>query len=194
LSSAFGYGTPAYLRYNEAATLDPSPLLADVAVRAPARPIGGTVRHEAKVQETTRQQFQRTRSGRSLCSGKRSAHSKTKSPRQGLSQRRPHRPNRRCRTQRPSRRQSKFGCSNPGVGAASPPKLRGVACDVGGEDAIDEPTRPTGVDRFYTFREPCNALVIECTMQASMHVHSSSSWCTVHPIQAPLIMIVPAYC
>jgi hypothetical protein len=26
LSSAFGYGTPAYLRYNEAATLDPSPL------------------------------------------------------------------------------------------------------------------------------------------------------------------------
>jgi hypothetical protein len=56
LSSAFGYGTPAYLRYNEAATLDPSPLLADVAVRAPVRPIGGTVRHEAKVQET-RQQF-----------------------------------------------------------------------------------------------------------------------------------------
>jgi hypothetical protein len=56
LSSAFGYGNPAYLRYNEAATLDPSPLLADVAVRAPARPIGGTVRHEAKVQET-RQQF-----------------------------------------------------------------------------------------------------------------------------------------
>jgi hypothetical protein len=56
LSSAFGYGTPAYLRYNEAATLDPSPLLADVAVRAPARPIGGTVRHETKVQET-RQQF-----------------------------------------------------------------------------------------------------------------------------------------
>jgi hypothetical protein len=30
--------------------------LADVAVRAPARPTGGTVRHEAKVQET-RQQF-----------------------------------------------------------------------------------------------------------------------------------------
>lgn len=56
LSSAFGYGTPAYLRYNEAATLDPSPLLADVAVRAPPRPIGGAVRHEAKVQET-RQQF-----------------------------------------------------------------------------------------------------------------------------------------
>jgi hypothetical protein len=56
LSSAFGYGTPTYLQYNEAATLDPSPLLADVAGRAPARPIGGAVRHEAKVRET-RQQF-----------------------------------------------------------------------------------------------------------------------------------------
>ena len=56
LSSAFGYGTPASLRYNQAATLDPSPLLTNVAVRAPARPVGGSVRHEAKVQET-RQQF-----------------------------------------------------------------------------------------------------------------------------------------
>jgi hypothetical protein len=54
LSSAFGYGTPAYLRYNDAATLDPSPLLTTVAVRAPAK--AGPVRHEAKVQET-RQQF-----------------------------------------------------------------------------------------------------------------------------------------
>jgi hypothetical protein len=56
LASAFGYGTPAYLRYNEAATLDPSPLLTSVAVRAPARTVGGSVRHEAKVEET-RQQF-----------------------------------------------------------------------------------------------------------------------------------------
>jgi hypothetical protein len=56
LASAFGYGTPAYMRYNEAATLDPSPLLTNVAVRAPARPVGGSVQHEAKVQET-RQQF-----------------------------------------------------------------------------------------------------------------------------------------
>src|SRR5437764_14916893 len=56
LSSAFGYGTPAYLRYNGAAALDPSPILADVAVRAPARPVGGPARHETKVQET-RQQF-----------------------------------------------------------------------------------------------------------------------------------------
>jgi hypothetical protein len=55
LSSAFGYGTPAYLRHNEAATLDPSPLLADVAVRAPARSVGAPARHEAKVQETRRQ-------------------------------------------------------------------------------------------------------------------------------------------
>jgi hypothetical protein len=56
LASAFGYGTPAYLQYNEAATLDPSPLLTSVAVRAPARPMGGSVRQEPKVQET-RQQF-----------------------------------------------------------------------------------------------------------------------------------------
>src|SRR5271165_5367617 len=56
LSSAFGYGTPAYLRYNEAATLDPSPLLTSVAVRAPAKAVSGPARHEAKVQEA-RQQF-----------------------------------------------------------------------------------------------------------------------------------------
>jgi hypothetical protein len=52
LSSAFGYGTPAYLRYNEAATLDPSPLLTSVAVRTPAKAVGGPARHVAKVQET----------------------------------------------------------------------------------------------------------------------------------------------
>jgi hypothetical protein len=57
LSSAFGYGTPAYLRYNEAATLDPSPLLANVAVGASVSlPLGGPTRRDAKVQET-RQQF-----------------------------------------------------------------------------------------------------------------------------------------
>ena len=55
LSSAFGYGTPAYLRYNEAATLDPSPLLTNVVVRTPGKAIGGAVRHEAKVQETHQQ-------------------------------------------------------------------------------------------------------------------------------------------
>jgi hypothetical protein len=56
LSSAFGYGTPAYLRYNEAATLDPSPLLANVTVRAPVSSSSGPTRRDAKVQET-RQQF-----------------------------------------------------------------------------------------------------------------------------------------
>jgi hypothetical protein len=56
LSSAFGYGTPAYLRHNEAATLDPSPLLTTITVGNPAKPIGGPIRNEAKVQET-RQQF-----------------------------------------------------------------------------------------------------------------------------------------
>jgi hypothetical protein len=56
LSSAFGYGTPAYLQYNEAATLDPSSLLTTVTAGNPARPIGGPIRNEAKVQET-RQQF-----------------------------------------------------------------------------------------------------------------------------------------
>jgi hypothetical protein len=55
LSSAFGYGTPAYLQYNEAATLDPSPLLTTITVGNPARPVGGPIRHEAKVQETLRQ-------------------------------------------------------------------------------------------------------------------------------------------
>jgi hypothetical protein len=57
LSSAFGYGTPAYLRYNEAATLDPSPLLTSAAVRAAvSRPVGGPARHDTKVQEA-RQHF-----------------------------------------------------------------------------------------------------------------------------------------
>jgi hypothetical protein len=60
LSSAFGYGTPAYLRFNEAATLDPSPLLANIAIRTQAKAVGGPVRHEAKVQET-RQQFSQNR-------------------------------------------------------------------------------------------------------------------------------------
>jgi hypothetical protein len=56
LSSAFGYGTPTYLRYTEAATLDPSSLLTSLAVRAPAKAVGGPARHDAKVQET-RQHF-----------------------------------------------------------------------------------------------------------------------------------------
>jgi hypothetical protein len=34
LSSAFGYGTPAYLRYNQAATLDPDPLVTNATLRS----------------------------------------------------------------------------------------------------------------------------------------------------------------
>ena len=57
LSSAFGYGTPAYLRYNAAAVLDPSPILTNVTARAPVSPSsGGPMRRDAKVQET-RQQY-----------------------------------------------------------------------------------------------------------------------------------------
>src|ERR1700730_14417063 len=42
LSSAFGYGTPAYMRYNQAATLDPGPLITKATPRSPApRPVGG---------------------------------------------------------------------------------------------------------------------------------------------------------
>jgi hypothetical protein len=54
LSSAFGYGTSAYLRYNQAATLDPDPLVTN-ATRSPVlRPVGGPGRHDAKAQEVRR--------------------------------------------------------------------------------------------------------------------------------------------
>jgi hypothetical protein len=62
LSSAFGYGTPAYLRYNQAATVDPSPLLTNATLRSPVlRPVGGPSvgepgRHDAKAHEA-RQHF-----------------------------------------------------------------------------------------------------------------------------------------
>jgi hypothetical protein len=57
LSSAFGYGTPAYLRYNQAAILDPSPLLTNATARSSVLPpIGGSARTEVKSQET-RQHF-----------------------------------------------------------------------------------------------------------------------------------------
>ena len=57
LSSAFGYGTAAYLRYNQAATLDPSPLLTNATLRSPVMPpvggpsVGGPRRDDAKAQE-----------------------------------------------------------------------------------------------------------------------------------------------
>src|SRR3974377_1592457 len=52
LSSAFGYGTPAYLRYNTAAALTPSPLVTNATLRSSAAP----ARHNAKVHEV-RQNF-----------------------------------------------------------------------------------------------------------------------------------------
>jgi hypothetical protein len=57
LSLAFGYGTSAYLRYNQAATLDPDPLVTN-ATRSPVlRPVGGGPgRHDAKAHEV-RQNF-----------------------------------------------------------------------------------------------------------------------------------------
>jgi hypothetical protein len=58
LSSAFGYGTPAYLRYNQAATLDPDPLITNATLRSPVlRPVGGPGRHDAKAHEARRQHF-----------------------------------------------------------------------------------------------------------------------------------------
>src|SRR5215831_3192630 len=48
LSSAFGYGTSTYLRYNQAAILDPSPLLANATVRSAVPPVGGSARNVAK--------------------------------------------------------------------------------------------------------------------------------------------------
>jgi hypothetical protein len=54
LASAFGYGTPAYLRYNQAATLDLDPLITK-ATRSPVlRPVGGPQRGDAKAHEVSR--------------------------------------------------------------------------------------------------------------------------------------------
>jgi hypothetical protein len=55
LSSAFGYGTPAYLRYNQAATLDLDPLVTNATLRSPVlRPVGGPQRDDAKAHEARR--------------------------------------------------------------------------------------------------------------------------------------------
>ena len=52
LSSAFGYGTPAYMQYNQAATLDPGPLITNVALHGTVlRPVRAPGRHEAQAQE-----------------------------------------------------------------------------------------------------------------------------------------------
>ena len=52
LSSAFGYGTPAYMRHNQAATLDTGPLITNAALHSPVlHPVGGPGRHDAQAQE-----------------------------------------------------------------------------------------------------------------------------------------------
>jgi hypothetical protein len=57
LSSAFGNGTPAYMRFNQAAALDAGPLVPNATLRSPdPRPVGGLGRHELQVQEA-RQYF-----------------------------------------------------------------------------------------------------------------------------------------
>jgi hypothetical protein len=57
LSSAFGNGTPAYMRYNLAATLDAGPLITDATLRSSVpRPVGGPRGHDLQVQEA-RQYF-----------------------------------------------------------------------------------------------------------------------------------------
>jgi hypothetical protein len=57
LSLAFGYGTPAYMRYNQAATLDPGALISNATLRSPVlRPVGGPGRHDKQVEEA-RQYF-----------------------------------------------------------------------------------------------------------------------------------------
>jgi hypothetical protein len=61
LSSAFGYGTPAYMRYNQAATLDPGALISNATLRSPVlRPVGGPGRHDEQVEEA-RQYFSKGR-------------------------------------------------------------------------------------------------------------------------------------
>jgi hypothetical protein len=57
LSSAFGYGTPAHMRYDQAATLDPGSAITNAALRGPVpRPVGGRGRDDLQVQEA-RQYF-----------------------------------------------------------------------------------------------------------------------------------------
>jgi hypothetical protein len=52
LSSAFGHGTPAYMQYNQAATLDPGPLIKNAALHVTVlHPVRGPGRHEAQAQE-----------------------------------------------------------------------------------------------------------------------------------------------
>jgi hypothetical protein len=56
LSSAFGYGTPAYMRYNLAAKITPGPLTNATLRSAALHPVGGPARHDAQAHEA-RQYF-----------------------------------------------------------------------------------------------------------------------------------------
>jgi hypothetical protein len=141
LASAFGYGTPAYLRYNQAATLDTSPLVANATARSPViGPVGGPGRQNAKAQ--CAKAFRITRSGRSRSFVKRSAHLKKRLPMQNQL-RRQHSNQRAHHNPGQPRRLVKFEC--PGVGAASLSKPHGVVWHDGGEGAIDQPTRPSSL-------------------------------------------------
>jgi hypothetical protein len=51
LSSAFGYGTPAFMQYNQAATLDPGPITNAALHGTVLRPVRGPGRHDAQAQE-----------------------------------------------------------------------------------------------------------------------------------------------
>jgi hypothetical protein len=54
LSSAFGYGTPSYLRYNLAAKLDPGPVIINAALAdAAVRPVSAPARREAQAREAS---------------------------------------------------------------------------------------------------------------------------------------------
>jgi hypothetical protein len=80
LSSAFGYGTPAYMRFNQAATLDPARLITQRPHLAPP-PRVRLVAHEDTMRRLKKRAniFPTARSGRSPCSAKRLRHLKTKS-------------------------------------------------------------------------------------------------------------------
>jgi hypothetical protein len=58
LSAAFGYGTPLYLRYNLAATLDTGPLITNAELQSTVlRLVGGPGSHEAQEAQEARKYF-----------------------------------------------------------------------------------------------------------------------------------------
>jgi hypothetical protein len=58
LSAAFGYGTPLYLRFNLAATLDNGPLVTNAAVHSTVlRLVGGPGSHDAQEAQEARKYF-----------------------------------------------------------------------------------------------------------------------------------------